>query len=151
MQFDVPILNIDPRLTNPLSPTRQATPSPRIRPNPRVFISTSILTLHHNHQTLPAANPEPNVMPIDENTPLLLPTTATTTPGNSHTHEAQLTTQSRPRTSSTMSASTFWKVGAIYGAAAVGLGAFGAHGLKKRISDPQKIASWGTAAQYQVR
>lgn len=50
-----------------------------------------------------------------------------------------------------MSSSLFWKVGAIYGAAAVGLGAFGAHGLKKRISDPNKIASWSTAAHYQVR
>lgn len=49
-----------------------------------------------------------------------------------------------------MSASTFWKVGAIYGAAAVGFGAFGAHGLKKRIADPAKIDSWKTAASYQV-
>ncbi|EGO54934.1 hypothetical protein NEUTE1DRAFT_113354 [Neurospora tetrasperma FGSC 2508] len=49
-----------------------------------------------------------------------------------------------------MSTSLFWKVGAIYGAAAVGLGAFGAHGLKKRISDPNKIASWSTAAHYQL-
>ncbi|KAK0610727.1 hypothetical protein B0T17DRAFT_500306 [Bombardia bombarda] len=46
--------------------------------------------------------------------------------------------------------STFWKIGAIYGAAAVGLGAFGAHGLKKHISDPKRIANWGTAAQYQL-
>lgn len=30
------------------------------------------------------------------------------------------------------------------------LGAFGAHGLKKRIADPARIANWGTAAQYQV-
>ncbi|PNS20399.1 UPF0382 membrane protein [Sphaceloma murrayae] len=28
--------------------------------------------------------------------------------------------------------------------------AFGAHGLKKRISDPSKLANWGTAAQYQL-
>lgn len=47
--------------------------------------------------------------------------------------------------------STYWRVGALYGAAGVCLGAFGAHGLKSRISDPAKIASWGTAAQYQVR
>jgi uncharacterized membrane protein YgdD (TMEM256/DUF423 family) len=44
----------------------------------------------------------------------------------------------------------FWKIGALYGAAAVGLGAFGAHGLKTRISDPAKIANWSTGAQYQV-
>ncbi|KAK3319508.1 DUF423-domain-containing protein [Cercophora scortea] len=49
-----------------------------------------------------------------------------------------------------MSSATFWKIGAFYGAAAVGLGAFGAHGLKNRISDPKKLASWGTAAQYQL-
>ncbi|KAL2267979.1 hypothetical protein VTJ83DRAFT_2825 [Remersonia thermophila] len=44
----------------------------------------------------------------------------------------------------------FWKTGAVFGAAAVGLGAFGAHGLKKHISDPQKLANWSTAAQYQL-
>ena len=44
-----------------------------------------------------------------------------------------------------------WKTGAVFGATAVGLGAFGAHGLKKHISDPNKIANWSTAAQYQVR
>ena len=51
----------------------------------------------------------------------------------------------------TMSAATFWRIGAVFGATAVGLGAFGAHGLKNRISDPQKIANWVTAAQYQVQ
>lgn len=45
----------------------------------------------------------------------------------------------------------FWTIGCIYGASAVTLGAFGAHGLKKRIADPAKLANWGTAAQYQVR
>lgn len=44
-----------------------------------------------------------------------------------------------------------WKTGAVFGATAVGLGAFGAHGLKKHISDPNKLANWSTAAQYQVR
>jgi uncharacterized membrane protein YgdD (TMEM256/DUF423 family) len=37
------------------------------------------------------------------------------------------------------------------GASSVMLGAFGAHGLKKRIADPARIGNWGTAAQYQVR
>lgn len=42
------------------------------------------------------------------------------------------------------------EIGALYGATAVGLGAFGAHGLKTRISDPAKIANWTTAAHYQL-
>jgi uncharacterized membrane protein YgdD (TMEM256/DUF423 family) len=50
----------------------------------------------------------------------------------------------------TMSSSLLWKTGAIFGATAVGLGAFGAHGLKKHISEPHKLANWSTAAQYQV-
>lgn len=43
-----------------------------------------------------------------------------------------------------------WTIGCLYGASSVALGAFGAHGLKKRIADPQRIANWSTAAQYQV-
>lgn len=42
-------------------------------------------------------------------------------------------------------------VGSLYGAAAVAFGAFGAHGLKSRGISDAKIASWGTAAHYQVR
>lgn len=44
----------------------------------------------------------------------------------------------------------YWSVGTIFGATSVMLGAFGAHGLKKRIADPARIANWSTAAQYQV-
>ncbi|KAK2614929.1 hypothetical protein N8I77_001718 [Diaporthe amygdali] len=55
-----------------------------------------------------------------------------------------------PRRMSSSTTSTYWRIGALYGAAGVCLGAFGAHGLKQRISDPAKIASWGTAAQYQI-
>ncbi|KAF2145966.1 uncharacterized protein K452DRAFT_263398 [Aplosporella prunicola CBS 121167] len=44
----------------------------------------------------------------------------------------------------------FWTIGSLYGASSVMLGAFGAHGLKKHVSDPAKIASWGTAAHYQL-
>lgn len=44
----------------------------------------------------------------------------------------------------------FWTIGCLYGASSVMLGAFGAHGLKKRIADPQRLTNWGTAAQYQV-
>ncbi|RMY44145.1 hypothetical protein D0865_10750, partial [Hortaea werneckii] len=43
----------------------------------------------------------------------------------------------------------FWMTGCLYGASSVMLGAFGAHGLKSRISDPARIANWGTAAHYQ--
>lgn len=71
----------------------------------------------------------------DEETPLLKPTAA----GDSD-----------PK-STIMSSETFWKIGASYGAAAVALGAFGAHGLKKHITDPARIANWNTAAHYQVR
>jgi uncharacterized membrane protein YgdD (TMEM256/DUF423 family) len=46
--------------------------------------------------------------------------------------------------------SPFWTIGTLLGASSVALGAFGAHGLKQRIRDPALIASWGTAAQYQV-
>ncbi|KAI3398908.1 hypothetical protein diail_8231 [Diaporthe ilicicola] len=59
-------------------------------------------------------------------------------------------TESLRRDMSSSTTSTYWRVGALYGAAGVCLGAFGAHGLKQRISDPAKIASWGTAAQYQI-
>lgn len=77
----------------------------------------------------------------NESTPLL---TQTQTP----TPEQR--TSSKMSGSST-SAATYWRVGAIYGAAAVCLGAFGAHGLKSRagITDA-KLASWSTAAHYQV-
>jgi uncharacterized membrane protein YgdD (TMEM256/DUF423 family) len=43
-----------------------------------------------------------------------------------------------------------WTIGCVYGASSVVLGAFGAHGLKRRIADPARIANWGTAAHYQV-
>ncbi|KEF53103.1 uncharacterized protein A1O9_11011 [Exophiala aquamarina CBS 119918] len=43
-----------------------------------------------------------------------------------------------------------WQIGCLYGAASVAFGAFGAHGLRKRISDPQKLANWSTAAHYQL-
>ncbi|KIY03751.1 uncharacterized protein Z520_00442 [Fonsecaea multimorphosa CBS 102226] len=44
----------------------------------------------------------------------------------------------------------FWTIGCIYGASSVAFGAFGAHGLKKHISDPARLANWSTAAQYQL-
>lgn len=75
-------------------------------------------------------------MSADETSPLL-PTT------DQPPTEA---TQPQDDTMSTL----LWKTGAVFGATAVGLGAFGAHGLKKHISEPHKLANWGTAAQYQV-
>ncbi|KAI9477385.1 hypothetical protein BX667DRAFT_291734 [Coemansia mojavensis] len=42
------------------------------------------------------------------------------------------------------------KCAAIMGATGVALGAFGAHGLKKIIDDPDKIESWNSAARYQL-
>ncbi|KAI1328900.1 hypothetical protein F5Y16DRAFT_367573 [Xylariaceae sp. FL0255] len=44
----------------------------------------------------------------------------------------------------------YWTLGCIYGATAVCFGAFGSHGLKKIITDPAKLARFGTAAQYQL-
>jgi len=50
----------------------------------------------------------------------------------------------------TIMSSFFWLTGCLSSASAVALGAFGAHGLKTRINDPNRLANWGTAAQYQV-
>ncbi|KAI7785941.1 membrane protein [Diaporthe eres] len=63
---------------------------------------------------------------------------------------AQQSRSPRNNMSSSTTSTNYWRVGALYGAAGVALGAFGAHGLKQRISDPAKIASWSTAAQYQI-
>ncbi|SMQ51090.1 unnamed protein product [Zymoseptoria tritici ST99CH_3D7] len=46
--------------------------------------------------------------------------------------------------------SPFWLVGALSAASSVGIGAFGAHGLKNRGLEPAKIASFQTAAHYQL-
>jgi len=45
---------------------------------------------------------------------------------------------------------SFWTIGCLYGASSVALGAFGAHGLNKRIAEPRRIANWATAAHYQL-
>ncbi len=50
-----------------------------------------------------------------------------------------------------MSSQTYFRIAGIYGATAVGLGAFGAHYLRNRFTDdPLKIQSWLTAAHYQA-
>ena len=43
----------------------------------------------------------------------------------------------------------FGVLGAVFGALGVGLGAFGAHGLKDRVEE-SSIAVWQTAASYQM-
>lgn len=44
----------------------------------------------------------------------------------------------------------FFTLSTIFGASSVALGAFGAHGLKRRITDPARLANWSTAANYQL-
>ncbi|KAI8626656.1 hypothetical protein F5Y19DRAFT_217239 [Xylariaceae sp. FL1651] len=44
----------------------------------------------------------------------------------------------------------YWTIGCVYGATAVCFGAFGAHGLKKVVTDPAKLASFATGAHYQL-
>lgn len=69
-------------------------------------------------------------------------------PSDAHAESLEETTPLlRP---STMPSSIFFTLSTIYGASSVMLGAFGAHGLKSRISDPARIANWSTAAQYQL-
>ncbi|MEZ5558490.1 MAG: DUF423 domain-containing protein [Pseudomonadales bacterium] len=46
-------------------------------------------------------------------------------------------------------ARSFLLLGALYGASGVALGAFGAHGLKARISEAA-LATWSTAVTYQL-
>lgn len=45
----------------------------------------------------------------------------------------------------------FWLLACALGASAVGLGAFGAHGLKDIVKDPARVANWDTAVLYHVR
>ena len=51
-------------------------------------------------------------------------------------------------------AKIFMMLGAIFGAMSVGMGAFGAHGLRSRVLDgslePRLFEVWETAAQYQM-
>ncbi|KAI8892629.1 hypothetical protein BC833DRAFT_353678 [Globomyces pollinis-pini] len=53
-----------------------------------------------------------------------------------------------------MHAALAWKLGCGLGLTSVGLGAFGAHGLKQKLAnDPEgakKVANWATAAHYQM-
>src|SRR4051794_11546331 len=51
----------------------------------------------------------------------------------------------------TSSSNTWLLIAAVLGGLAVGCGAFGAHGLKARfVADDPMLASWETAARYQM-
>ena len=52
-------------------------------------------------------------------------------------------------TSLPQTARLFLAIGAIFALIAVGLGAFGAHGLKERLS-PEMLAIWKTGVEYHV-
>ena len=45
---------------------------------------------------------------------------------------------------------TWWRIAGVTGAIGVALGAFGAHGLEGRISDPHLLEVWDTAARYHL-
>lgn len=85
----------------------------------------------HNPQQMSSRDPEPLA---DESSPLLA-TTAATRP-DQHGPSAQI-----------QAMAILQGLAAIYGGTAVVLGAFGAHGLKKKIADPQRLQNWNTAAQ----
>jgi uncharacterized membrane protein YgdD (TMEM256/DUF423 family) len=44
----------------------------------------------------------------------------------------------------------WWRVAGIVGALGVALGAFGAHGLEARVTDPHLIEVWNTGARYHL-
>jgi uncharacterized membrane protein YgdD (TMEM256/DUF423 family) len=44
----------------------------------------------------------------------------------------------------------WWRVAGVFGALGVGLGSFGAHGLKAIVTDPSLMANWQTAAHYHL-
>ena len=44
----------------------------------------------------------------------------------------------------------WWQIAGVIGALGVGLGAFGAHGLRNVVSEPALLATWETAARYHL-
>jgi hypothetical protein len=77
----------------------------------------------------------------DEESPLLAPTGQ---PPQQHQHSDH---RDASDASKLHTMATLATIAAIYGGTAVALGAFGAHGLRKRITEPQRLQNWGTAAQ----
>lgn len=83
-------------------------------------------------------NAERTERTADEESPLLDPASQ---PSQQHPHLPERQDESQLRAMANLAT-----LAAIYGGTAVALGAFGAHGLKKRIADPARIQNWGTAA-----
>jgi uncharacterized membrane protein YgdD (TMEM256/DUF423 family) len=44
----------------------------------------------------------------------------------------------------------WWTIAGVVGALGVGLGAFGAHGLKANLDDPHLLEVWNTASRYHL-
>lgn len=95
--------------------------------------------------------PPQNTTDVDESSPLLSSSSRTAQeeqeqqedPHRRHPEEED--EEESPAQIRIMTALIF--LGAFYGGTAVMLGAFGAHGLKKTINDPQRLQNWNTAAQ----
>eukprot|EP01102_Stenamoeba_stenopodia_P004112 TRINITY_DN14299_c0_g1_i1.p1 TRINITY_DN14299_c0_g1~~TRINITY_DN14299_c0_g1_i1.p1 ORF type:complete len:118 (+),score=17.71 TRINITY_DN14299_c0_g1_i1:61-414(+) len=49
-----------------------------------------------------------------------------------------------------MTSLSWFQLGALSAGLSVALGAFGAHGLKSRVSDPNLLKTWETAAHYHM-
>ncbi|KAI8322017.1 DUF423-domain-containing protein [Martensiomyces pterosporus] len=49
-----------------------------------------------------------------------------------------------------MSSALALKIAAVLGGSGVAIGAFGAHGLKKIVREPERLHMWGTASRYQL-
>lgn len=113
------------------SPNTQASINPSHRSIDLGHISSNIiyspsLSGHQTTSFQPPSPPSPKTM---SSQPLLTPS---------------------PNSPTSPQRNIYFRLAAIYGATAVALGAFGAHGLKKRITDPARLANWGTASNYQV-
>lgn len=93
------------------------------------------------------AKPESRVLTDLETQPLLNFEGNTSYIAENTEHSIDTTPAS---TDSFASMPLFFTLSTIFGASSVALGAFGAHGLKRRISDPARLANWSTAANYQL-
>ncbi|KAG0166139.1 hypothetical protein DFQ28_009038 [Apophysomyces sp. BC1034] len=50
-----------------------------------------------------------------------------------------------------MASNFYWKAGSVLGLTALGLGAFGSHGLAKYVgNDPAKLRNWTLASEFQL-
>lgn len=90
-----------------------------------------------------------NINAGDEETPLLI-SVHTADPAAAATLSQRRSRIDHRTTAITMASMLLWRASGLFGATAIALGAFGNHGLKSRTNDPQRLASWATAANYQV-